>query len=61
MHHKWRISTSLILMALTLSSQRKTSIILLWQTPDDFTCQKVSFRLERDNERFVKVNEGPSE
>ena len=48
-------------MALTLSSQRKTSIILLWQTPDDFTCQKVSFRLERDNERFVKVNEGPSE
>ena len=41
---------------LSLLLLEKTSIILLWPTPDDFTCQRESSRLERVNEtRLVLI------
>ena len=43
------------LLILTLFRRRKTSTILLLPTPDDFTRQRGSFRLERDNDCFEQL------
>ena len=50
-------------LVLTLSRRHKTSIILLWLTPVDFTRQRESSRLERVNGVVVltgKANAGLS-
>ena len=44
-----------MLSILTLSRRHKTCIILLWLTPDDFTRQGESSRLERIISRFIKI------
>ena len=42
---------------LTLSRRRKTSIILLWLTPDHFTRQGESSRLDRVKANCMKIRD----
>ena len=44
-----------IFHGLSPSRRHKTCIISLWETPDYFTCQRESCRLERVKEYFRKV------